>query len=67
MAVYLASFNGAPNKPAQAARAAQLESRDRHPGGLGIAARRAALSKAPARSAMRSAARRCSAAGRPWR
>ena len=68
MAVYLSSFNDKTiSQPEQDALAAGLESHNQHQGGFGLGHRRAALSKAPARSAIRSAARRCSAAGRRWR
>ena len=66
MAVYLASFNdSAIDRPAQQALAAQLETSTRNDNRRHPPA--PASIKAPVRSAMRSAARRCSAAGRRWR
>ena len=68
MAVYLASFNEtAIGKPDQDALAARLESLTGTQGRFGLAGRRSGSTKAPARFAMRSAARPCSAAGRRWR
>ena len=67
MAVYLASFNeNAIGQPAQDELAARLETST----GTRVVSASAMAHvsmKAPARSAMRSAARRCSAAGRRWR
>ena len=68
MAVYLASFNEtAIDRPAQDALAAQTRSRDRHANVGRHPASAPGSITAPARSATRSAARRCSAAGRRWR
>ena len=68
MAVYLGSFNEtAIDPPDQDALAARLETVDRHRERVGLASAAHGFMKAPARSATRSAARRCSAAGRRWR
>ena len=68
MAVYLSSFNdNAMSKPAQDELAAKLETLDRHQGRFRLGRSAHGSMKAPARCAIRSAARLCSAAGRRWR
>ena len=68
MAVYLASFNEtAMDRAAQHALAAQTGSLDRHARRRPPPASAPGSIRAPARCATRSAARRCSAAGRRWR
>ena len=68
MAVYLGSFNDrAVGQPGQDALAAGLESVHRHQDGRGLVDRRTPLRGRLRGLPSRSAARRCSAAGRRWR